>query len=382
MKKSMSKRMIIMLVSVGGLFAAIIGYQMFVASMMKQYLASNAQPPATVTAMQVSEQSWQPQLSAVGTLRAVQGVQIATETSGIVKKIHFRSGDEVKQGDLLLELNSAEEAAVLESLQASRKLAEINFKRDQQQFAIHAISQAQLDASQAGLTGKRALEAQQQAIIDKKQIRAPFAGRLGITRINPGQYLNMAEPIVSLQNNRALYIDFNLPQKFVGAIKAGQNISVFGSNESGLPISGRITTINSVVDQATRNVQVEGEVDNADGALLPGMFAHVNIDTGAPQMLLTLPQTAISYNAYGSTLFVAREEKDPAQAEAPAKLVAQQVFVKTGDKRGDQVAVLEGLKAGDTVVTSGQLKLKNGTPLIINNTVLPANEAAPKPQEQ
>jgi len=384
MKKSMSKRMMIMLASVGTVFAAIIGYQMFVASMMKQYLESNAQPPATVTAMQVKQQLWQPQLAAVGTLRAVQGVQITAESSGIVKTIHFKSGDEVKQGDLLLELNSAQETAQLQSMQASRKLAEINFARDKQQFAIHAISKAQLDASEADLTGKRAQEAQQQAVIDKKRIRAPFSGRLGITRINPGQYLNIAEPIVSLQNNRVLYIDFNLPQKFVGAIKPGQKISVYVSKESDSPISGQVTTINSVVESATRNVQVEGEIDNADGALLPGMFTHVKIDTGEPQMLLTLPQTAISYNAYGSTLFIAKAEKAAADApsDAPVKQVAQQVFVKTGDKRGDQVAILEGLQEGDTVVTSGQLKLKNSTPLIINNDVLPANEAAPKPQEK
>ncbi len=386
MKKTMSKRMIIMLAVVGTVFAAIVGYQMFVASMMKQYLASNAQPPATVTAMKVKPQLWQPQLAAVGTLRAVQGVQITAETSGIVKKIHFKSGDEVIQGALLLELNSAEETAQLQSLQASRKLAEINFARDKQQFVIHAISKAQLDASQAELTGKRAQEAQQQAVLDKKSIRAPFSGRLGITHINPGQYLNVAEAIVSLQNNRALYIDFNLPQKFVGSIKPGQKISVYGSKASELAIGGQITTINSVVEKTTRNVLVEGKIDNANGALLAGMFAHVKIDAGEPQMQLTLPQTAISYNAYGSTLFIAKAEKNEAAADvptdAPVKQVAQQVFVKTGDKRGDQVAILGGLEEGDTVVTSGQLKLKNGTPLIINNVVLPANEAAPKPQEQ
>ena len=382
MKKSMSKRMTIMLGIVGTVFSAIIGYQMFVASMIKQSLASNAQPPATVTVMQVKRELWQPQLGAVGTLRAIQGIEISAEISGIVKKIHFESGDEVKQGDLLLELNSAEETAHLQSLQAIRKLAEINLKRDQQQFKVLAISKAQLDASQADLTSKQAQEAQQQAIIGKKRIRAPFPGRLGITQVNPGQYLNTAERIVSLQNNRALYIDFSMPQKYVGVLKKGQEINVYGSRKSAQTISGSITTINSVVDRSTRNVQIEGLIDNGDGILLPGMFVNVKIDTGAPQQLLTLPQTAISYNAYGSTLFIGKEKKDAKQEGAKPKLVAQQVFVKTGDKRGDQVSILEGLKEGDTVVTSGQLKLKNGTPLIINNEVLPANQAAPKPQEQ
>ncbi|WP_206675415.1 efflux RND transporter periplasmic adaptor subunit [Mariprofundus sp. KV] len=380
MKKSMSKRMIIMLVIVGAVFAAIIGYQMFVASMMKQFLASNAQPPATVTAMQVKRELWQSQLGAVGTLRAIQGVEISAEIAGIVKKVHFKSGDEVNKGDLLLELNSAEEAAQLQSLQANRKLAEINLDRDKRQFAVHAISKSKLDATQAELTSRIAQEAQQQAIIDKKRIRAPFAGRLGITRVNPGQYLNMAERIVSLQNSRALYIDFNLPQKYVGQIRQGQTMTVVDTQNSDLAISGTISTINSVVDNSTRNVQVEGLIDNSSGTLLPGMFVNVKVDSGAPQKLLTLPQTAISYNAYGSTLFVAKEVQG--DQEGKSQLVAQQVFVKTGDKRGDQVVILEGLEEGDTVVTSGQLKLKNGTPLIINNSVQPANDAAPKPQEK
>ncbi|GAV20124.1 membrane fusion protein, multidrug efflux system [Mariprofundus micogutta] len=382
MKKPMRKRMTIMLAIVGFVFAAIIGYQMFVASMMKQFLSSNAQPPATVTAMQVTEQEWQPQLSAVGSLRAVQGVEISAEIAGIVKKVHFKSGEVVKKGDLLLELNSAEELAQLESLRASRKLAEINFKRDQRQFKVHAISKAQLDASEAELTSKRAQQAQQQAIIDKKRILAPFAGRLGVSTLNPGQYLNPADKIVSLQNIRALYVDFNMPQKHVEKLKQGQNINILLQQSGADPVAGKITTINNIVDQSTRNVRVEGLIDNADGILLPGMFVNVKIETGSPEKLLTLPQTAISFNAYGSTLFVAREVEAAADTEEKALPVAQQLFVKTGDKRGDQVAILDGLKPGELVVTSGQMKLKNGTPLIINNEVLPANDAAPKPQEQ
>jgi len=382
MKKPMRKRMIIMLAIVGFVFAAIIGYQMFVASMMKQFLSSNAQPPATVTAMQVTEQLWQPQLSAVGSLRAVQGVEISAEIAGIVKKLHFKSGEEVKKGDLLLELNSAEELAQLESLRASRKLAEINFKRDQRQYKVHAISKAQLDASEAELSSKRAQQAQQQAIINKKRILAPFAGRLGVSTVNPGQYLNPADKIVSLQNIRALYVDFNMPQKHVEKLKQGQNINILLQQSHATPVNGEITTINNVVDQSTRNVRVEGLIDNAEGRLLPGMFVNIKIDTGDSQKLLTLPQTAISFNAYGSTLFVAREAAGAADAEEKALPVAQQLFVKTGDKRGDQVAILEGLKPGEMVVTSVQLKLKNGTPLIINNQVVPANDAAPKPQEK
>jgi len=385
----MTKRMIIMLLMVGTLFAAIIGYQLFVASMMAKFLASNAQPPATVTAMQVTRQSWQPELAAVGTLRAIQGVEISAEASGVVKTVHFKSGDWVKRGDLLLELNASEEKAQLQSLRASRKLAEITFKRDKRQFKIHAISKAQLDTSQAELSSRQAQAAMQQAIIDKKRVRAPFDGRLGVSQINAGQFLNVAQPIVSLQNNLNLYVDFNLPQKFIGVVKAGQSISISVGLQSGMNdstaeaasglIFGRINTINAVVDNSTRNVLLEGVIDNADGALLPGMFVHVKVQTGEPVQFLTLPQTAISFNAYGSTLFVAKAEKG---VDGEERFIAQQLFVKTGEKRGDQVAILEGLQEGDRVVTSGQLKLKNGTPLIINNSVIPANEAAPTPQEQ
>ncbi|ATX81038.1 membrane fusion protein, multidrug efflux system [Mariprofundus ferrinatatus] len=382
MRKTMSKRMTIMLISVGCVFAAIVGYQLFVASMMKQFLSANAQPPATVTAVQVERQLWQPRLASVGSLRAVQGVDISAEVSGMVKEIHFKSGDEVQQGDLLLELNSAEEMAHLQALTASRKLAEINHKRNQQQFKIHAISQAQLDASQAELASRRAQESQQQAVIDKKHIRAPFSGRLGVSRISQGQFINPAEPIVSLQNSRSLYVDFNLPQKFIPLLEPGQGISVSRAQDETAEVAGTISAINAAVDSSTRNVRIEGRIDNRDGMLLPGMFVNVRINSGEPQRLLTLPQTAISYNAYGSTLFVARAEKGAEQPDSQPRLLAQQVFVKTGEKRGDQVAILEGIEEGDTVVTSGQLKLKNGTPLIINNAVLPANEAAPKPEER
>ncbi|OIO68818.1 MAG: efflux transporter periplasmic adaptor subunit [Zetaproteobacteria bacterium CG1_02_49_23] len=378
MKKPMFKRMLIMLMIVGAIFGAIRGFQMFVAGEMKKYLAANGQPPATVTAVEVKRELWQQQLTAVGNLRAVQGVDISSEISGMVKKVYFQSGDSVKKGDLLVELNSDEELAQLQSLQASRKLAEITLGRDRQQLKVHAISQAQLDASQAALTNAQAQALRQQAVIDKKSIRAPFDGRLGVSRINEGQFINPAEAIVSLQNSQSLYVDFNLPQKHVAELKVGQSISVYSTQEKDIRIDGFISAINAKVDSNTRNVLVEGKIDNQGGTLLPGMFVNVSIHIGEPKSWLTLPQTAISYNAYGSTLFIATKEKDSA---TDAKSVAQQVFVKTGDKRGDQVAVLEGLSEGDMVVTSGQLKLKNGTPLIINNSVLPANEAAPKPQE-
>ncbi len=377
MNKRMTKRMIIMLLSVGTLFAGIIGYQMFVASMMKKFLSANALPPATVTAMEVKREAWQPQLAAVGTLRAVQGVDISSEVSGIVKAVHFKSGDWVEKGALLLELDASEEKAQLNALAASRRLAEINLKRNREQLAIKAISQAELDTSEAELNRLDAEVARQRAAVDKKRIKAPFSGRLGVTTINPGQYINPAEKIVSLQNRDMLYVDFNLPQKSLTGLSKGQEIRI--NSDTGIQRQGEINAINAAVNTSTRNIMLEGIIENKDDALIPGMFVKVAINVGEPQQQLTLPQTAISYNPYGSTLFIAKEEK--ATDDAKPALVAHQVFVKTGNRRGDQVAILDGINEGDMIVTSGQMKLTNGTPLIIDNTVAPANEIAPRPQE-
>lgn len=379
MKKRMTRRMIIMLVAIGILFGAIIGYQMFVASMMKKFMSSNAQPPATVTAMQASRESWQRQETTVGTLRAMRGVDISSEVSGIVRQVHVKSGQRVKKGALLFELDAGEEVAQLEALTASRRLAEINHRRDREQFAIQAISEAQFDASETELNRLKAEESRQQAAIDKKRIRAPFSGRLGVTTINPGQFINPAEKLVTLQDNKTLYVDFKLPQRLLSQLEKGQQIHV--NSDTGISRDGQINAINAVIDPATRNLMIEGLIENEDESLLPGMFVQVAIDIGAPEQLLTLPQTAVSYNPYGSTLFLARTEQD-GSAEGKPALTARQVFVKTGPRRGDQIAIIDGLSDGDMVVTSGQMKLKNGTPLIINNSVTPANEIDPRPQEQ
>ena len=371
------KRMVVMLLLVGALFGGVVWYQQFVATMMQGFLASNANPPATVTALEVGHQRWQPQISAVGTLRAIQGVELRAEVSGIVQTIHFVSGDEVKQGQLLLELNSAEEQAQLKALQASRQLAEINVQRDRQQFKINAISQSQLDAAESELKSRRAQEEKQQATILKKQIRAPFAGRLGITQVDVGQLLNPGEEIVSLQNRERLYVDFNVPQQYMREIHTGQQITLRSNVDVAQRVRGEVHAINATVNRATRIVRVEGVIDNHSGEWMPGMFVHLNINRGAPQQLLTLPQTAVSYNAYGSTLFVVKSA-----VEGELHPTAQQVFVETGLQRGDQVAILSGIEEGEQVVTSGQMKLKNGTPLIIDNRVSPANEMAPTPQER
>jgi len=376
----MTKRMIIMLILVAAVFAGIIGYQNFMANMMKQFMAGNTKPAATVTAMKAAYQQWQPQLNAIGTLRAVQGVDVSSEAPGIVKTVHFKSGDRVNKGDLLLQLNIDEDKAHLQSLQAAEKLAEITYKRDMKQLKVNAISKAKLDSSQADLAGKKAQVAQQKAVIDKKRIRAPFSGQLGISTVNPGQYLNPADKIVTLQNTESLYVDFSLSQKKLAQLKVGQQITISTDAYNETTFSGQTTAINSVINKNTRNLLIEAKIDNKDGRLIPGMFVKVRVDIGESIKYLTIPQSSISFNAYGATVFIAHNTEQETK-QSPA-LTAQQIFIKTGDKRGDQVAVLDGIKAGDMVVTSGQLKLKNGTPLIIDNQVLPANDPAPTPQEQ
>ncbi|MDQ6972301.1 MAG: efflux RND transporter periplasmic adaptor subunit [Mariprofundaceae bacterium] len=378
-KTKMRKRMIWMLLGVGLFFGALFAYQMFGAYMMKKYLASNGRPPATVTAMTVDMQEWQANVRAIGSLRAVQGVNISPEVAGQVVRVAVSSGQRVKQDQLLLELNHADDDAQLASFEADAVLAGIQFERDKAQLAARATSQAVFDASRAALARATAAVSRQKALIAKKRIRAPFAGRLGIMSVNPGQYLHAADVVSSLQNSASLFVDFSLPQKAVGGIKSGQLMHVHSDAWPGQVFEGRITAVNAEVDAATRNVRIEGRIENPGSQLTPGMFVSLTVQRGQVETYLTLPQTAVSYNAYGATVFIA--EKASGSTDAKPVLVAQQEFVKLGPTRGDQVAVLSGIKAGDMIVTSGLMKLKNGTPLIIDNHIQPANDVAPQPQE-
>lgn len=389
-KRPMTRRMIVMLVCVGLLVAALVGFNLFRAHMIAKFMAGNAAPPATVTATVARYQAWQPQLAAVGSLRAVRGVDVTTEMAGLVRDIAFRSGQDVKAGQLLVELNADTDKAQLAALEAAAELAKTVYERDRAQYEIKAIAKAQLDADAADLKSKLAQVAQQTALVAKKTIRAPFAGRLGITTVNPGQYLNPGDTIVTLQTVDPIYVDFYLPQQQLGQLAIGQSVIVETNAYSGRTFTGKILSINPKVDTNTRNVQIEALVDNHDRKLLPGMYANVKVDAGAGQRYLTLPQTAITYNPYGATVFVVKNgNEQSAQGTAKGKEaqgktlpVAQQVFVTPGPTRGDQVAVTKGIAEGTQVVTSGQLKLKNGTPLVIDNRVQPADSPNPTPQEQ
>ncbi len=376
----MAKRMLIMLAIVVLVFGGIFAFQVFKAYKIKEFFASNKAPPVTVTALQAEVQPWQPQIDAVGDLRAVRGVDVTSEVTGLVREMHFKSGVEVKAGQVLVQLNADADIAQLHALEATADLASTIYDRDKAQFAVRAISKAILDADAADLKGKRAQVAQQAANVDKKTIRAPFAGRLGISTVNPGQYINPGDKIVTLQSLDPIYVDFYLPQQQISMIGIGQTIVVSTDAYPGETFRGKITAISSKVDSTSRNIQVEATIINAKNALLPGMYAAIHVDAGAVQHWLTVPLTAVTFNPYGESVYIVDQGAKGTAGKPTA--IARQSFVTVGEKRGDQVAILTGIKAGDTIVTSGQIKLKNGSQVIIDNKVQPSNDAAPKPVDE
>jgi membrane fusion protein (multidrug efflux system) len=300
--------------------------------------------------------------------------------------VGFHSGDRVKAGQVLLEMVDDAEKAQLAVLEASAALARITMERDRAQYDAKAVSKAQLDADTADLQSKEAQVAQQKALLAKKSLQAPFDGRLGITTVNPGQYLNAGDKVVTLQQIAPILVDFNVPQQQAGQLVVGGKVSLQTDAWPGKAFPGAITAVSPLVDASTRNVAVEAKLENPKEILLPGMFGKVHWAYGERQQLLTLPQTAITYNPYGATVFILKpapkQAGGAAQAGPKAEWVAEQVFVTTGPTRGDQVAILSGLQEGATVVSSGQIKLKTGTPVIVNNTLLPPNEPSPSPQEK
>ena len=374
------RRMIIMLCSVFLLLGLIFAFNQFKSFMIKHFISGAGLPPATVSTMVISTSEWQPKLSSVGNIRAFRGVDLSTEIGGLVQTVAIKSGMDVKEGDLLIKLNDASDVAQLSSLKALADLAKVINERDRQQLMIQAISKNVFDTSKADAKSKQAQVEQQIALVAKKNLKAPFSGRVGIVIINPGQYINPGDKLVTLQTLDPIFVDFNLPQSNAEQIVVGQEIIVTTDAFKDASFIGKITAISPKVDTNTRNIQIEAQLANPDKKILPGMFANVNVKMGDQVKLLTLPQTAVTYNPYGSTVFIAKPTGKIDKQGRPT-VEAQQVFVTTGSTRGDQVAILKGVEEGATVVTSGQLKLKNGTPLIVNNKVQPANLPDPKPQE-
>jgi membrane fusion protein (multidrug efflux system) len=379
-KNAMIKRMIIMLIVVGLVLGGIFWFINFKGRMVKEFMMSQGEPLQTVSTTTAGYLEWLPKLEAVGSLQAVQGTNISAEVSGIVTEIHFKQGENVKPGTPLLQLRADDDVAKLASLKATAQLARITYQRDLEQLRIEAISKQTVDIDKASLDVALANIAQQQALIDKKLIRAPFDGRLGVRLVDVGQYLDAGTPIANLQALDTIFADFFLPQQALAILNISQQITLKTDAYPTQTFAGTITVINPKIDIKTRNVLIRATLKNPKHKLLPGMYATVNVATGQAQNYITLPRTAITFNSFGATVY--RVEDNGKDETGRPKLIAKQSFVTTGDTRGDQIAILKGVNEGDIVVTSGQIKLRNGAPVVIDNSVQPSNDNAPQPNDQ
>lgn len=402
-RSRLRRRLILMLLAVAVLFALPIGFNTFKGIMMAKFMQSMANPPQTVSTMQAAYQSWQPQLQAVGNVRAVRGADLAFDVSGLVERVAVQSGADVKKGQVLIVLDDAVDRARLAALRAEAQLAEATGTRARQQLEVKAISRAQYDDAMAKRKAAQANAAAQGALAAKKTLRAPFDGRIGIIKASPGDFIDAGTAVVTLQQLDPVYVDFHLAQSALASLHTGGAVQVGVDGFADKVFAGQVTAISPKIDLETRNIAAQATLANPDKLLLPGMFAHVAVANGAPQRHLTLPQTAVAYAPYGDTVFVVQQGAPVAAAESdaapqrgrddpaavasasPSGSTAQrfvkQVLVTLGPRRGDQVAILDGIAAGDVVVTSGQLKLKNGTPVNIDNSVQPAFDPNPHPVE-
>ena len=333
-------------------------------------------PPEAVTTVLAKQERWPATIAAIGTVKAVRGVTLSADLPGVVDAILFESGRPVREGEVLVRLDTRQERAQLAAAEAQRELARVQLARVQGLVAQGIVAQAELDRASAEHTQAEARVGEIRATIERKQIRAPFAGVLGIRQADLGQYLNAGDPIVPLQSLDPIYVNFSVPQQQLGALGPGREVRV--SAEGAGELTGRISAVDSVVDEATRNVQVQATLANPQGTLRPGMFVEAQVVSGGASDVLVLPASAISYAPYGDSVFVVADQKTP--SGETVKAVSQQ-FVKLGPARGDQVAVLSGIEAGAEVVSSGAFKLRSGAAVTVNNEVQPANEARPRPED-
>jgi membrane fusion protein (multidrug efflux system) len=373
-KAALRKRMRIMLICLIILFGCIFIYKMAMGMLMRHFMATRSQV-VTVSTAKVSSSAWQPKISEAGSLRAIHGVNVTTQLAGQVQSIYFTPGADVAAGTVLAQLNADDDIALLHSLEANLALSKITYTRDKAQFKAEGVSKQIVDNDTANVASLTAQVAQQAAIVAKKTIVAPFAGRLGINLINLGQYLNPGDSVTMLQTLDPVYADFNVPQQELGRLKTGQKVTITVDAMPGRQFFGEISTINPGVDVASRNVLVEATIQNTEKELAPGMFVTVQADTGTPEQFVTVPQTVVFYNPYGDVVYVV-SEKGKDKDDKPI-LIANQRFVTVGETRGEQVTITQGLKDGETVVTSGQLKLKNGSEIAVNNKVVPSDNPDP-----
>ncbi len=334
-----------------------------------------AEPVQTVSTVVAQRESWQPSLDLIGSLRAERGAELAFEVAGIVDAIGFVSGQDVAAGAVLVRLRLNDEPARLVQLRAQADLAATNLARDSKQNAVQAVSRAVVDNDRSVVASARAQVDAEQALMEEKVLRAPFAGRLGIRQVDLGQYLQPGTGIVTLQALEPMYVDFPVPQEALAMLHVGDAAAVSVDAYAGRRFEARVVAISPQVDAASRSAVVRASLDNRDHALVPGMFATVHVAAGAAREAVTVPQAAIAYSTYGDTVYVLRHDPD-------GRLVAHQVLVTTGAERGDQVAVAAGLAVGDVVVSAGQLKLHDGSVVVVNNQIRPGESASPQPAEE
>ena len=374
----MLKRMVLMLLVMAG-FLGGVGFLKFRQAQGAIAQSSSFQPPPeAVTTIVTAREEWEQTITAIGTVTPVNGVTLSADLPGVVEAIDFESGRQVKAGSVLVRLDTRQEKAQLAAAEAQRDLARLNFERANGLRAQGVVSQADYDTARAGLDWAEASVGEIRAAIDRKTIRAPFAGVLGIRQVHLGQYLSGGAPIVALQSLDPIHVDFGLPQQDLARLQIGGRVRVAMDGPPGAAFDGTITAVDSVVDAATRNVQVQATLDNADHRLRPGMFVRAEVLLPAKTPVIAVPTSAILYAPYGDSVFVVESIKGP---DGQEYLGVRQQVVKLGSARGDQIAVLSGLAPGDQVVTSGVFKLRNGSAVLVNNEVQPGNSPSPRPEE-
>ncbi len=373
----MAKRLILVLGVMAVLITAL-GFAKFRQIESAVHAGAFQPPPEAVTSIVTQREQWPASMTAIGTIEAVHGVMVSADLPGTVARINFDSGKPVREGEILVELDTRQERAQLASLEAQRDLAKVNFGRMQELVNAGVISRMDYDQATAQQKATEANVAEIRATIDRKTIRAPFSGILGIRKVNLGQYLPAGSPVVSNQSLNPIYVNVGVPQQAAAQVHVGRNLRVTTEDVAGKVFAGSVTAIDSEVDPTTRNIQVQATLSNPEGKLRPGMFVQVEMPLGASRSVIALPASAINYAPYGDSVFVITDLKDP---KGKIYRGVRQQFVKVEGARGDQVGVISGLKPGEEVVTSGVFKLRNGAAVQVNNKVQPGNSPAPKPED-
>jgi len=374
----MKKRMILMLLVVATFIAGISFVKFRQVQAAIAQAASFQPPPEAVTTIVAAREAWQAALSAIGTVKAVNGVTVSADLPGIVEKVAFDSGKAVREGDLLVELGTRQEQAQLAAAEARRELARLSLERIQGLLERGVSSQAELDAATAEYDQAQANAGEIHATIKRKTILAPFSGILGIRQVNLGQYLTGGDPVVSLQSLDPIYVNFSVPQQQLASMRVGGGVQVSADEAPEAGLTGKITALDSIIDSSTRNVQVQATFGNSAGKLRPGMFVSVQVALAAGEPVVALPASSISYAPYGDSVFIVEQLRGP--NDQPYRGVRQQ-FVKLGGARGDRVIIVSGVEPGQEVVSSGVFKLRNGAAVQVNNDVQPSNDSAPVPED-